>query len=148
MRFVYRFVRFVGFPRSAEPGHAVLKTRQRLEARSLRRQLGVDDDRHAIGAARDDGAQALEVSRLRRCVAGLGDPRADDHARESGQLHRRCHGHAVVQLERVKGNVCRLKRAATASIDRALLQPSFDEPNVQNGLQLAAVLKTSPRARA
>ena len=48
---------------------------------------------------------------------------------------------SVVQLERVKGNVCRLKRAATASIDRALLQPSFDEPNVQNGPQLAAVLK-------
>jgi hypothetical protein len=48
---------------------------------------------------------------------------------------------SVVQLERVKGNGCRLKRAATASIDRALLQPSFDEPNVQNGPQLAAVLK-------
>ena len=48
---------------------------------------------------------------------------------------------SVVQLERVKGNVCRLKRAATASIDRALLRPSFDEPNVQNGPQLAAVLK-------
>ena len=48
---------------------------------------------------------------------------------------------SVVQLERVKGNVCRLKRAATASIDSALLRPSFDEPNVQNGPQLAAVLK-------
>src|SRR5689334_13162560 len=48
---------------------------------------------------------------------------------------------SVVQLERVKGNVCRLKRAATASIDQALLRPSFDEPNVQNGPQLAAVLK-------
>ena len=48
---------------------------------------------------------------------------------------------SVVQLERAKGNVCRLKRAATASIDGALLQPSFDEPNVQNGPQLAAVLK-------
>jgi len=48
---------------------------------------------------------------------------------------------SVVQLERVKGNVCRLKRAATAHIDQALLRPSFDEPNVQNGPQLAAVLK-------
>ena len=48
---------------------------------------------------------------------------------------------SVVQLERVKGHVCRLKRAATASIDQALLRPSFDEPNVQNGPQLAAVLK-------
>jgi hypothetical protein len=48
---------------------------------------------------------------------------------------------SVVQLERVKGNVCRLKRAATANIDSALLRPSFDEPNVQHGPQLAAVLK-------
>src|ERR1043166_2933645 len=47
---------------------------------------------------------------------------------------------SVVQLERVKGNVCRLKRAATAPIDAALLRPSFDEPNIQNGKQLAAVL--------
>jgi Tfp pilus assembly PilM family ATPase len=50
-------------------------------------------------------------------------------------------GHAsVVQLERVKGNVCRLKRAATANID-SLIQPSFDEPNITNAAQLAAVLK-------
>ena len=48
---------------------------------------------------------------------------------------------SVVQLERAKGNSCRLKRAATANIDQALLRPSFDEPNVQNGPQLAAVLK-------
>lgn len=47
---------------------------------------------------------------------------------------------SVVQLERVKGSVCRLKRAATAQIDQALLRPSFDEPNIQNGAQLAAVL--------
>ena len=47
---------------------------------------------------------------------------------------------SVVQLERVKGNLCRLKRAATANIDRALLRPGFDEPNIQNGAQLATVL--------
>lgn len=47
---------------------------------------------------------------------------------------------SVVQLERVKGNLCRLKRAASANIDRALLRPSFDEPNIQNGRQLATVL--------
>lgn len=46
---------------------------------------------------------------------------------------------SVVQLERVKGNVSRLKRAATANIE-TLIRPSFDEPNVQNGRQLAAVL--------
>lgn len=47
---------------------------------------------------------------------------------------------SVVQLERVRGNACRLKRAASANIDRALLRPSFDEPNIQNGRQLATVL--------
>lgn len=48
---------------------------------------------------------------------------------------------SVVQLERVKGNACRLRRAATANIGDTLIRPSFDEPNIQNGAQLAAVLK-------
>jgi len=48
---------------------------------------------------------------------------------------------SVIQLERVKGSVCRLKRAATANIDRALLRPSFDEQNVLNVPQLATVLR-------
>ena len=48
---------------------------------------------------------------------------------------------SVVQLERVKSNACRLRRAATANIGDTLIQPSFDEPNIQNGAQLAAVLK-------
>lgn len=48
---------------------------------------------------------------------------------------------SVVQLERVKGNACRLKRAASANIGDSLIRPSFDEPNIQNGAQLAAVLK-------
>ena len=50
-------------------------------------------------------------------------------------------GASVVQLDRVKGNVCRLKRAATANLDAAVIRPSFDEPNIQNAAQLAAVLK-------
>lgn len=48
---------------------------------------------------------------------------------------------SVVQLERVKSNACRLRRAATANIGDTLIRPSFDEPNIQNGAQLAAVLK-------
>jgi Tfp pilus assembly PilM family ATPase len=48
---------------------------------------------------------------------------------------------SVVQLERVKGNACRLKRAATTSIGDTLIRPSFDEPNIHDGAQLAAVLK-------
>lgn len=48
---------------------------------------------------------------------------------------------SVVQLERVKGKACRLKRAASANIGDSLIRPSFDEPNIQNGAQLAAVLK-------
>jgi hypothetical protein len=47
---------------------------------------------------------------------------------------------SVVQLERAKGNACRLKRAATANID-SLIRPSFDEPNITIAAQLAAVLK-------
>jgi len=48
---------------------------------------------------------------------------------------------SVVQLERLKGSHCKLRRAATFSIDESLVKPSFDEPNVENVPQLAAVLK-------
>ena len=47
---------------------------------------------------------------------------------------------SVVQLERVKGNACRLKRAATATLTDSLIRASFDEPNIVNGPELAAVL--------
>jgi hypothetical protein len=47
---------------------------------------------------------------------------------------------SVVQLERVKGSACRLKRAATANIAESLIQPSFDQPNIADRGQLAAVL--------
>lgn len=48
---------------------------------------------------------------------------------------------SVVQLERIKGSACKLRRAATFNIDESLIRPSFDEPNITNGAQLAAVLK-------
>ena len=48
---------------------------------------------------------------------------------------------SVVQLERAKGTACRLKRAATANIAASLIRPGFDEPNIESGPQLAAVLK-------
>jgi hypothetical protein len=47
---------------------------------------------------------------------------------------------SVVQLERAKGRACRLKRAATASIAESLITPSFDEPNLSDRGQLAAIL--------
>lgn len=47
---------------------------------------------------------------------------------------------SVVQLERVKGNACRLKRAATANIAESLITPAFDQPNIADRGQLAAVL--------
>lgn len=47
---------------------------------------------------------------------------------------------SVVQLERVKGNACRLKRAATANIAEELIRPSFDQPNIADPAQLAAIL--------
>ena len=47
---------------------------------------------------------------------------------------------SVVQLERVKGSACRLKRAATANIAESLITPSFDQPNISDRGQLAAIL--------
>ena len=47
---------------------------------------------------------------------------------------------SVVQLERVKGSTCKLRRAATFNIDESLVRPSFDETNIQNQAQLASVL--------
>ena len=47
---------------------------------------------------------------------------------------------SVVQLERVRGSACRLKRAATANIAESLITPSFDQPNIADRGQLAAVL--------
>jgi hypothetical protein len=47
---------------------------------------------------------------------------------------------SVVHLERVKGSACKLRRAATFNIAESLVRPSFDEPNLENSGQLAAVL--------
>ena len=48
---------------------------------------------------------------------------------------------SVVQLERVKGSLCKLRRAATFNIAESLVRPSFDERNIEDVAQLAAVLK-------
>ena len=48
---------------------------------------------------------------------------------------------SVVQLERVKGAICKLKRAASFNIAESLIRPSFDERNLEDAGQLAAVLK-------
>ena len=47
---------------------------------------------------------------------------------------------SVIQLERVKGWTCRLRRAATFNIADSLLRPSFDEVNIEDQRQLASVL--------
>lgn len=47
---------------------------------------------------------------------------------------------SVVHLERSKGSAYKLRRAATFNIDESLVQPGFDEPNLGNPAQLAAVL--------
>ena len=47
---------------------------------------------------------------------------------------------SVVHLERIKGAACKLRRAATFNIAESLVRPSFDEPNIENAGQLAAVL--------
>ena len=48
---------------------------------------------------------------------------------------------SVVQLERIRGSACKLRRAATFNLDEALIRPGFDEPNIANHAQLAAVLR-------
>lgn len=47
---------------------------------------------------------------------------------------------SVVELERVKGSACRLRRGATFNIAESLIRPGFDESNIENGPQLASVL--------
>jgi len=47
---------------------------------------------------------------------------------------------SVVQLERVKGSVCKLRRAATFNIAESLVRPSFEDTNIESPPQLAAVL--------
>jgi Tfp pilus assembly PilM family ATPase len=47
---------------------------------------------------------------------------------------------SVVQLERVKGSLCKLRRAATFNIAESLVRPSFEETNIDSPQQVAAVL--------
>ena len=47
---------------------------------------------------------------------------------------------SVVQLERVKGWTCKLKRGATFNIADSLVRPGFDNPNIEDPAQLASVL--------
>ena len=47
---------------------------------------------------------------------------------------------SVVQLERVKGSICKLRRAATFNIAESLVRPSFEEINIDSPQALAAVL--------
>jgi len=48
---------------------------------------------------------------------------------------------SVVQLERIKGSACKLRRAASFNIPESLIRPSFHEPNVEDPPQLASVLR-------
>ncbi len=45
---------------------------------------------------------------------------------------------SVVQLERVKGSTCKLRRAATFNIAESLVRPSFEETNIESPPQLVA----------
>ena len=47
---------------------------------------------------------------------------------------------SVVQLERVRGSICKLRRAATFNIPESLVRPGFEEKNIENIPQLASVL--------
>jgi len=47
----------------------------------------------------------------------------------------------VVHLERGSGQTCRIRSAATIEIQDTLIRPNFDEQNIDNVPQLAAVLR-------
>lgn len=47
----------------------------------------------------------------------------------------------MVQLERGRGGVSNLKRAATVALPESLVRPSFDEPNISDPLELSAALR-------
>jgi len=47
----------------------------------------------------------------------------------------------VVQLERLRGNQCTVRRAATFSLAESLIRPSFTESNIEDPRQLAEVLR-------
>jgi Tfp pilus assembly PilM family ATPase len=47
---------------------------------------------------------------------------------------------SVVQIERIRGSACKLRRAATFNIADSLIRPSFDETNIENAQSLAGVL--------
>jgi len=47
---------------------------------------------------------------------------------------------SLVQVERGRGNVCRLRRAASVTLDKSLIRPGFDEPNLPNPAEFASVL--------
>jgi Tfp pilus assembly PilM family ATPase len=48
---------------------------------------------------------------------------------------------SVVHLERARGRSCAIRNAATFNISDSLIQPSFDETNIQNPAQVADVLR-------
>ena len=48
---------------------------------------------------------------------------------------------SIVHLERGRGKSCTVKRAATFNLSESIIKPSFDEPNIENPGQLAAVLR-------
>lgn len=48
---------------------------------------------------------------------------------------------SVVHLERGRGSTCRIRNAATFNIADSLIQPSFDDTNIENPAQVADILK-------
>lgn len=48
---------------------------------------------------------------------------------------------AMAQLERGRGGVSSLKRAATVALPESLIRPSFDQPNISDTTELSAALR-------
>lgn len=48
---------------------------------------------------------------------------------------------SVVHVDRVRGNACAIRRAATFNIADSLIRPDFDQSNIEDTMQLAEVLR-------
>jgi Tfp pilus assembly PilM family ATPase len=48
---------------------------------------------------------------------------------------------SVVLLERMRGNACAVRRAASFNVADTLITPGFDEPNISDSAQLANVIR-------
>src|SRR5256885_13818097 len=119
--------KFTGFPRATA-------TSSRWSSSFSRRlaQLGVDHYAYTLGPDVHGSAQALQIAGARGGVGGFRDARADDHAREGGELHLRRHRHRIVEGE-LGGEIGCALAPDGGRQGRAFRRPGKKENEVRRG---------------